>query len=131
MDPAAGGGVGRLHAVGRHTALLDTGIHIGLIIIADKDRLVIPVNHAGQRGHADVNRTAIASEAHHVIILQSLCLRPCQNTGHRGGGRCEGRNHSIHKKRHMRIDKGHGGHTVGRDDRDRAFAQNLQGKTDR
>ena len=131
VEVLAGGRVRRLHAVGGQTGLLNAGVHIRLVIVADEDRLIVAVDHAGQSLQADIGRAAVAGEAHNVVVLKTLCLRTGQNAAHRGRRTGEGRNHAVDIHGHMRIDKGNRRHAVRRNHRDRTLTQHLQRQADR
>src|SRR5262249_47674164 len=45
------GGAGALHA----------GVHVGLVVVADVQHVVVALEHAGQAGEADVDRAAVAA----------------------------------------------------------------------
>ena len=58
------GGAGALHA----------GVHVRLVVVADVQHVVVALEHAGQAGHADVDRAAVAALGHHRMSVRPLAF---------------------------------------------------------
>ena len=68
------GGSGALHA----------GVHVRLVVVADVLHVVVALEHPGQAGHADVDRTAVTALADHPDVGAPCGL---QGRGDPGGDR--------------------------------------------
>lgn len=65
-------------AEGGEARLLDARVHVGLVVVADVEHVVVAVDGAGERLQANVRRAAVAGETHHGDVLgrRPLARRP-------------------------------------------------------
>ena len=107
------GGGGRKR---RGAAALNAGIHIGLVVIADIEDVLVALHRAAERLQADIHGAAVTGDHNHLGVIVALVpeavgnaggdrsgvFEIALNTGHRDGGlgtragelrRASGRNH--------------------------------------
>ncbi len=65
----------------RGAGALHAGIHIGFVVVADVQHIVVAFEHAGQAAEADVGGTAVAALCHHPHIGFPLHLHRRRDTG--------------------------------------------------
>lgn len=78
-----GGGGG---ACGRRTAPLNTRVHIGLVIIADIEDVLVSLHGSGQGLQADIHRAAVSCKGHNLcmcipLVFESPCHTACNCCG--------------------------------------------------
>lgn len=117
----------RAGAPRRRAAFLDTGVHVGLVVVTDVGDLLASVECAGQGLQADVGGGAVTGEADDMHIFQVVASTDgggdTRKHGARGGKR---RDHGVYPERHLRIDEADGRHAAGRNDNETAFAEHLE-----
>ena len=52
----------------RRTRTLHAGVHVGLVVVADVEDVVVALEHPGQAGHADVDGAAVAALGQHADV---------------------------------------------------------------
>ena len=82
------------HSLGRHGACgrrggprpLHAGVHVGLVVVADVEHVIVALEHAGQGPEADIHGGAIPALAHDPDIGAALGLHGrCHTSGHGRG----------------------------------------------
>ncbi|OIQ70809.1 hypothetical protein GALL_475770 [mine drainage metagenome] len=85
---------------------LHTGVHVGLVVIADIEHIVIAFEHPRQAAKTDVGRAAVAALRNHSDIAATFGLHRRSDTG---GHRCsitKQRVNPRHLPRRFRIGRG-------------------------
>ena len=67
---------------------LHAGIHIGLVVVADIEHIVITLKHARKAAEADIGRAAVAAHGNDPRRLRSFLFGPGPECGGHAGGDC-------------------------------------------
>ena len=108
--------------------LLDARVHVGLVVVADVEHVVVAVDGAGERLQADVRRAAVAGETHHGDVLGRHPLGAQARLDareHRRRGR-KGRDHRVVAEGQLREVEAGGAHAAGGQRRHRMGAEHLE-----
>ena len=61
------------------------GVHVRLVVVADVQHVVAPLEHARQAAQADVHRAAVAALRHHPHVVAALDAQRRRDTAGHGG----------------------------------------------
>ena len=119
---------GGLHAVWGGRGTLDTGVHVGFIVIANEDAILVAFHGAAQGLEADVEGTAVSGPGKHRGLGVPAHVKggPQPAGGRTGGGK--GRVQDGDFQRALGIGPGDNAPAAGRDNHHGLFSQGLQGK---
>ena len=119
---------GRGGAEGGEARLLDARVHVGLVVVADVEHVVVAVDGAGERLQADVRRAAVAGETHHGDVLGRRPLGAQARLDareHRRRGR-KGRDHRVVAEGQLREVETGGAHAASGQRRHRMGSEHLE-----
>ncbi len=77
---------GRARRRWRGARALHARVHVRLVVVADVEHVVAPLEHPRQARHADVDGAAVATLAHDAHVLATLCPQR-RGDARRNGGR--------------------------------------------
>jgi hypothetical protein len=70
LPGSADGGVVAVRAAGgRRAGALDAGVHVGLVVVADVEDVVVALEHPGEATEADVDGAAVAALGDHPDVV--------------------------------------------------------------
>ena len=75
----------------RGAGALHAGVHVGLVVVADVEHVVVALEHAGQAAEADVGGAAVAALGDHAHLVPALDPHRGGNAGGDRGGVAEQR----------------------------------------
>ena len=108
------------------TALLNAGIHVRLVIVADVDDVVIAVDSAGKSLNADIGSTSVAGESDSSEVLVTLCPQTRLHACKHGSSTRERGNYGVIGEAKLREIESHGRHTARRKNRNGILSEDLQ-----
>ena len=117
---------GGFGAEGGQRAFLDAGVHVGFVVVADVQDVVIAVDGAREGLDADIRRAAVAGEADRVEIGDALRPQAGFNAGEHGGSSREGGDDGIAAEAELGEVEAHRRHTSRRQDGHRTLTQHLE-----
>ena len=96
----------RRHArVGRGRRRLDAGVGVALVVVADEQRVVVPVQRAGDRPDADVRRRPVARHHQDVRVRARIAALPDHRLvagRHAGGERAAAGDRGVRPRHRVR-----------------------------
>lgn len=122
-----------LGAEGGKRALLDTRVHVRLVVVANIEDVVVAIDRARKRLDADICRAAVARETNDRAIVGLLPLRPQAGLDAREHGRrCrKRRDHRVVRKAQLGKVEADGAHATRRQCRHRVRTEHLQCRANR
>ena len=90
----------------RGARALHAGVHVGLVVVADEQHVVVALEHSRQAAEADVDRTAVAGLGDDADVGPALHLHRRGDTGRDSGGVAEKRVEPCDPPRRLGVGSG-------------------------
>ena len=114
--------------VGRRGAALDARVHVGFVVVADVDEVLVSLHGARERLEADVEGAAVAGPGDDRRFRVALHVQGGPHAAGRGPARLEGGVDDGDLQRRRRVGPGDDGPAAGRHDHHHLLAEGLQHK---